>query len=348
SRRHDVPLRFVHPAFAGRAGQGGATARGPLAPADAVAVADGAALGRRLLLLRRDGRAVRAHGGVLRRPRPFAGAGLGGDLADPADGGGGDLRHGPAVRSYRPAPGQPALLGDPGRLVNGLRLRDQSVGHLHPVGDPRHSLHRHRAGLRADPAPTLWSQPRRLATRRGHAVRHGRNGDRRLDGRGDLRCHPLLPLGLPARARLRPSKPDAAWRALFLATAAESGNRPVMNELCKLTAVRAVTLLKKREITPLELVEASAQRIAEVEPAVNALPTLCLDRARDHAKRIIAGGEACEASGEAGWLAGLPVSIKDLTDVAGVRTTYGSPIFANHVPAKSHPVVERIERKGGL
>jgi len=80
---------------------------------------------------------------------------------------------------------------------------------------------------------------------------------------------------------------------------------------------------------------------AEVEPAVNALPTLCLDRARDHAKRIMQGAAACEAAGEAGWLGGLPVSIKDLTDVAGVRTTYGSPLFADHVPEKSHPLVER-------
>src|SRR5262245_14822499 len=120
------------------------------------------------------------------------------------------------------------------------------------------------------------------------------------------------------------------------------------NDLWKLTAVEAVGLLNKREITPLDLVEASARRIAEVEPAVNALPTLCLDRARDHAKRIIAGGAACEASGEAGWLAGLPVSIKDLTDVAGVRPTYGSPLFADHVPTRSHPLVERIERKGGI
>src|SRR6267378_2386740 len=119
------------------------------------------------------------------------------------------------------------------------------------------------------------------------------------------------------------------------------------NDLWKLTAVEAVTLLKKREISPLDLIEASAKRIGDVEPAVNALPTLCLDRARAHAKRIMAG-DACEASGEAGWLAGLPVSIKDLTDVAGVRTTYGSPLFANHVPAKSHPLVERIERKGGI
>src|ERR1700730_16139155 len=85
------------------------------------------------------------------------------------------------------------------------------------------------------------------------------------------------------------------------------------NDLWKLTAVEPVSLLKKREISPLDLVEASARRIAEVEPAVNALPTLCLDRARDHAKRIMAG-EACEASSEAGWLAGLPVSIKDLAD----------------------------------
>jgi amidase len=119
------------------------------------------------------------------------------------------------------------------------------------------------------------------------------------------------------------------------------------DELWKMTAVEAVARLKKREITPLDLVEASATRIADVEPEVNALPTLCLDRARDHAKRIM-NGTATEAADEAGWLAGLPVSIKDLTDVAGVRTTYGSPIFANHVPAKSHPLVERIERKGGI
>src|SRR5258705_2969721 len=119
------------------------------------------------------------------------------------------------------------------------------------------------------------------------------------------------------------------------------------NDLWKLTAVDAVGLLKKREISPLDLIEASAKRIADVDPAVNALPTLCLDRARAHAKRIMAG-DACEAAGEAGWLGGLPVSIKDLTDVAGVRTTYGSPIFRDHVPAASHPIVTRIEAHGGI
>ena len=120
------------------------------------------------------------------------------------------------------------------------------------------------------------------------------------------------------------------------------------DELWRLSAVEAVARLKTGELSPLDLVEASARRIAEVEPAVNALPTLCLDRARDHARRIMQSSDASAAAGEAGWLAGLPVSIKDLTDVAGVRTTYGSPIFADHVPAKSHPLVERIERKGGI
>ena len=120
-----------------------------------------------------------------------------------------------------------------------------------------------------------------------------------------------------------------------------------MSELWKMTAVEAVARLMKKEVSPLDLVEASARRMAEVEPAVNAMPTLCLDRARDHAKALMAGKRR-DAEGEAGWLAGLPVSIKDLTDVGGVRTTYGSPIFANHVPAKSHPLVERIERKGGI
>jgi amidase len=119
------------------------------------------------------------------------------------------------------------------------------------------------------------------------------------------------------------------------------------DELIRLSATEAVARLRRGEISPLDLIEAAASRIASVEPSVNALPTLCLDRARAHARRLMAG-EGCEAANEPGWLAGLPVAIKDLTDVAGVRTTYGSPIFRDHVPMKSHPVVERIERKGGI
>jgi amidase len=120
-----------------------------------------------------------------------------------------------------------------------------------------------------------------------------------------------------------------------------------MHELTRLTATEATQRLRKREISPLELIDAAEARIAEVEPAVNALPTLCFDRARDQARRLMAD-RSPEAAAEPGWLGGLPVSIKDLNDVAGVRTTYGSPIFRDHVPRHSHPLVERIERKGGI
>ena len=119
------------------------------------------------------------------------------------------------------------------------------------------------------------------------------------------------------------------------------------DNLIRLTATEAVALLKRREISPLDLIDAAEKRIGSVEPAVNALPTLCLDRARNHARQMM-NGQRQVVEGEAGWLAGLPVSIKDLIDVAGVRTTYGSPIFRDHVPTKSHPLVERIERKGGI
>lgn len=119
------------------------------------------------------------------------------------------------------------------------------------------------------------------------------------------------------------------------------------DELIRMPATEAVERLEKGDISPLELIDAAADRIAEVDGAVNALPTHCFDRARDHAKKLL-NGKGRDAEGEAGWLAGLPVVIKDLTDVSGVRTTYGSPIFKDHVPEKSHPLVERIERKGGI
>ena len=101
--------------------------------------------------------------------------------------------------------------------------------------------------------------------------------------------------------------------------------------LMRMTAIEAVACLKRGEVTPLEMIEAAERRIAEVEPAINALPTLAFERAREHARRLMRG-EGRAAEGEPGWLAGLPIAIKDLVDVAGVRTTYGSVIFKDHVP----------------
>ncbi|MFK7942104.1 MAG: amidase [Paracoccaceae bacterium] len=107
-------------------------------------------------------------------------------------------------------------------------------------------------------------------------------------------------------------------------------------ELLYKTARDVVKLLKSGDITPGDCLDALEARVAEVDGQVNALPTLCFDRARERAKTAD------------GLLGGLPVAIKDLSPVAGVRTTMGSPIYADNIPTASAHVVERIEENGGL
>lgn len=117
-------------------------------------------------------------------------------------------------------------------------------------------------------------------------------------------------------------------------------------ELIRLTAREAVRLLRRGEVSPLELIEAAEARIHEVDGVLNALPTVCVERARQRAGKI-ASMKSREGHEEP-WLAGLPIAIKDLTDVAGVRTTYGSPIFADHVPGRSDLLVETLEQRGAI
>jgi amidase len=118
-----------------------------------------------------------------------------------------------------------------------------------------------------------------------------------------------------------------------------------LNELCRLTASAAVDLLRRREVSPLDLIEAAAARIAETEPRLNALPILCLDRARERAERLMR-----EPSLDAPppHLHGLPIAVKDNVEVEGVRCTLGSPIFADRVAPCSDIVVQRLERRGAL
>ncbi|HEX2136227.1 MAG TPA: amidase family protein [Microvirga sp.] len=115
------------------------------------------------------------------------------------------------------------------------------------------------------------------------------------------------------------------------------------SKLTDLSACAVVDLLQAEDITPLDLLDALQERIGTVDCEVNALPTLCFDRARRHARDLMARPVA-----ERGRLAGLPIPIKDLTRVAGVRTTFGSPIFADYVPEHSDVLVENLEREGGV
>ena len=117
-------------------------------------------------------------------------------------------------------------------------------------------------------------------------------------------------------------------------------------ELWRLGAAEVVDLLRRREVSPLELVDASAERIAATDAHLNAIPTLCIDRARAHARRIMAEDPATERP--PGWLGGVPIAVKDLVPVEGVRTTWGSPIYADHVPPRSDIMIETLERRGAI
>jgi amidase len=117
-------------------------------------------------------------------------------------------------------------------------------------------------------------------------------------------------------------------------------------ELFRLTAREAARLLRRRELSPVDLVRASLARIEATDGALNAMPTRCADRALAHARRLESA--AAPATNGAGWLGGIPIAVKDLNDVEGVRTTYGSPIFAEHVPDGSDAMVRTLEANGAI
>jgi amidase len=116
-----------------------------------------------------------------------------------------------------------------------------------------------------------------------------------------------------------------------------------MHDLIRMTGRQVLAHLNTGDITHAEVLDALEARVAAVDGQVNALPTLCFDRARNHAARIVALPVA-----ERGNLGGLPVPIKDLEAVAGVRSTDGSPIYADRIPEASDYIVERIESQGGI
>src|ERR1700738_1332705 len=120
-------------------------------------------------------------------------------------------------------------------------------------------------------------------------------------------------------------------------------NKVADQGLVKEAAVAVVGKLRSGEVTPLDLLDVLEQRISEVDGKVNALPTLCFDRARPHAKALMK-----KQASERGLLAGLPIPIKDLSDVEGVLNTQGSPIYKDRVSARSDIVVEHLEHHGGV
>ncbi|HEY6631388.1 MAG TPA: amidase [Rhizobiaceae bacterium] len=105
-------------------------------------------------------------------------------------------------------------------------------------------------------------------------------------------------------------------------------------------ALTVVNLLRNREISPQEALDATEARVRAVNPDVHALPTLCFERARDRLKSNRSAGDTL--------LGGLPIPIKDSYPVVGVRTTFGSRVYEHNIADHSDFLVEAIEASGGV
>ncbi len=115
-------------------------------------------------------------------------------------------------------------------------------------------------------------------------------------------------------------------------------------ELTSLSANELRQLIRSRSVSPVEVVEAFLSRIEQINPTLNAIVTLAddvIDRART-AEAIVMSGD------NLGPLHGLPVTVKDTIDTAGIRTTSGSLVLSNHTPTRDATAVARLKAAGAI
>ena len=118
-----------------------------------------------------------------------------------------------------------------------------------------------------------------------------------------------------------------------------------MSNPCDLFALEARRLIGRKALSPVELVESCLGRIGEVDGALNAITAIDEKRARaaaEDAEQSVMDGEPL------GLLHGLPIAIKDLQATKGLRTTYGSLLYENHIPETDDSVVANVRAEGGI
>ena len=116
-------------------------------------------------------------------------------------------------------------------------------------------------------------------------------------------------------------------------------------DLCAAPAVDLARMIRSRELSAAELLAAVLARIEAVNPGINAIVTLAPEQAASAAADL----DSLAARGEfRGPLHGLPIAIKDLVETAGIRTTFGSPIFASYVPSFDAPHVALLKQAGAV
>ena len=113
-------------------------------------------------------------------------------------------------------------------------------------------------------------------------------------------------------------------------------------DLCFTGARKLARMIRTRKVSATEVMRAYIARIEEVNPKVNAIVTFLPEQALKRAKALDRKGAAV------GLLAGLPIAHKDIVPTKGIRTTFGSPIYEDHVPSEDHVIVERLRDAGAI
>jgi len=118
-----------------------------------------------------------------------------------------------------------------------------------------------------------------------------------------------------------------------------------MTEPCDLSAVEQRRLIGSRRLSPVELLESCLRRIERVNPRLNAITDMCVERARAEAK---ASEHAVMAGDDLPPLHGLPLGVKDLNEAEGLKTTWGSPLYADYVSPRDERIVAACRAAGAV
>ena len=117
------------------------------------------------------------------------------------------------------------------------------------------------------------------------------------------------------------------------------------DDFCYLGGAEAARRIAARALSPVTLIDAILARIEAVQPALNPFTIVCADEAREAAREA----EAALVSGAPiGPLHGVPYTVKDMINVAGMRITFGSPMFEHNVPEADTVVIERLKAAGAI
>src|SRR5260370_14606802 len=117
-------------------------------------------------------------------------------------------------------------------------------------------------------------------------------------------------------------------------------------QLCWMPATELAALIRRKKVSPVEVVDAVLDRIERLNPKLNAFVTLTADQARRDAKA--AERALAKKGAKLGPLHGVPFSVKDLVITKGVRTTFGTPLYRDNVPAEDAPMVQRLKAAGAI